>query len=468
MITLLKRIFNTDNMLKPEQKLGEIPSTSSMYLSTYRIAWPSALEAVLISLIGSIDTIMVGSLGAGAIAAVGITNQPKYIVMSVIFSLNLGVTTIVARRKGESDIVGANRCLKQSILLSIILSTAASSLGYAFAEPLMVLAGAESDIVAEAADFFRIIMIGNIFSCIGLTITAAQRGSGNTRISMKTNLTANIVTICLNFLLIGGNLGFPALGVRGAGIATAIGGITSLVIAIISVTRRGGFLSLLEYGEWRFDIKTLKGLVGLSSSAFVEQVFMRIGFFSYAIIVAGLGTIPFATHQICMNIINISFSFGDGLSIAASSLVGQSLGAKRTDIAILYGKVTQRIAICVSAVLFVLFLLGRRGIVSLFTNDNQIIALGAVILIVIAFTSPFQTSNVVVSGCLRGAGDAKYVALVSFISIGVIRPIVTWLLCFPLGLGLLGAWFSLMFDQVLRLLLNYLRFSRGKWTKIKI
>ncbi|SDN11116.1 MATE family efflux transporter [Acetanaerobacterium elongatum] len=468
MITLLKRLFNVNNMLKPQQRLGEIPSTSSMYLSTYRIAWPSALEAVLISLIGSVDTIMVSSLGPGAIAAVGITNQPKYIVMSVIFSLNLGVTAIVARRKGEKDIMGANRCLKQSIMLSSMLTVAASALGYIFADPLIILAGAGRDIITDASVYFRIIMIGNVFYCIGLTITAAQRGSGNTRISMVTNLTANLVNICFDYLLIGGRFGFPALGVAGAAIATAIGNIVSLIIAVFSVTRRGGFLSLLEYGEWRFDLKTLKNLASLGSSALVEQVFMRIGFFSYAAIVAGLGTIAFATHQICMNVINVSFAFGDGLSIAASSLVGQSLGAKRPDIAILYGKVTQRIAFCVSAVLFVVFMLGRHGIVSLFTDDNQIIALGAVILIVIACTSPFQTSNVVVSGCLRGAGDAKYVALVSFISIGVIRPVVTWLLCFPLGLGLLGAWFSLMFDQVTRLTLNYLRFSRGKWTKIKI
>ncbi len=466
MTNLLKRIYSIRYMIKPHQVLGKLPTSKSMYLSTYRIAWPSALEAVLISLIGSMDTIMVGSLGAGAIAAVGITNQPKYLVLSVIVSLNLGVTTIVARRKGENDIIGANRCLKQSMLISIILSVIASALGFAFSDPLMVFAGAGEDIIADASVYFRIIMIGNIFSCIGLTITAAQRGSGNTKISMITNLSANIVNICFNYLLIGGNFGFPALGVAGAAIATAIGGFVSLVIAVFSVARHGGFLSLFEYGSWQFDSRTIKTLASLGSSAFVEQIFMRIGFFSYAKIVAGLGTVAFATHQIGMNILNFSFACGDGLSIAASSLVGQSLGAKRPDLAILYGKVTQRIALSVSAVLFCIFILPRREWIMLFSSEPEIISLGALLLIIIAFTCPFQTSNVVVSGCLRGAGDAKFVALVSFVSIGVVRPVATWLLCYPLGFGLLGAWFSLVIDQIIRLTCNYIRFSRGRWTKI--
>ena len=200
----------------------------------------------------------------------------------------------------------------------------------------------------------------------------------------------------------------------------------------------------------------------------VEQVFLRIGFFVYAKMVAALGTTAFATHQICMNILNLSFALGDGFSIAASSLVGQSLGAKRPDKAMLYASITQRLALIASTFLFLFFILGRNFLVGLFTTDASIIAQGSIIMIIIAFTTHVQTSQVIISGSLRGAGDTKYVALTSFISIGVVRPLLTWALCFPAGLGLVGAWFAVFIDQNMRLFINFLRFRTGKWTRIEL
>lgn len=169
-----------------------------------------------------------------------------------------------------------------------------------------------------------------------------------------------------------------------------------------------------------------------------------------------------------MNILNLSFAVGDGFSIAASSLVGQSLGAKRPDKAMLYASITQRLALIASTILFIFFILGRNFLVGLFTTETAIIAQGSVIMIIIAFTTHVQTSQVIISGSLRGAGDTKYVALTSFISIGVVRPLLTWLLCFPAGMGLVGAWVAVFIDQNMRLFINFLRFRTGKWTRIEL
>jgi Na+-driven multidrug efflux pump len=206
----------------------------------------------------------------------------------------------------------------------------------------------------------------------------------------------------------------------------------------------------------------------ISSSAFVEQVFLRIGFLAYAAIIARLGKNVYATHIICMNILTLSFCFGDGLSVAASALVGQNLGAKRPDLSIMYGKTGQRIAFMISSVIFLIFLFGRGLLVSLFSSNADIIALGANIMILAALGTHMQTSQVVLSGCLRGAGDTAYVAITSLISVAIIRPLITWLLCYPLGLGLYGAWISLLVDQCFRLVTSYTRFSSGKWSKIII
>lgn len=465
---LLAKVFSIQGMLKPNQIVGELPTTKEAYKRTFDMAWPSAIEAVLVSLIGSMDTMMVGGLGAAAISAVGITNQPKFILLAMIFSLNVGVTAIVARRKGQDDHRGAISCLKQSLVITTSMSIVMGLLGFIFAHPVLLFAGAQADVIELAVGYFRIIMISLVFTAISLTINAAQRGAGNTKISMRTNIGANVFNLIFNFLLINGIAFFPTLGVNGAAIASVIGSIVGCIMSVRSLYRNTIFLKMDFNEKFKFDKLTIKSLISISGSAMVEQVFMRIGFFVYAKIVAELGTVAFATHQICMNVINISFAFGDGLSIAASSLVGQSLGAKRTDMAIIYGKIGQRMAFVISTILFFVFIFGQRFIIELFSNDPEIISLGAIILIIIAFTTHAQTSQVVVTGCLRGAGDTKFVALISFISIGIVRPVLTYLLCLPLGLGLIGAWLSLIVDQFLRLIFNFARFSKGKWTKIDI
>lgn len=464
----IRRFFDCQSMIREAQKIDVIPPSREVYGNTFNIAWPSAVESVLVGLVGVIDTMMVGTIGPEAIAAVGITNQPKLIFLAVIMSLNVGVTAVVARKRGEEDAQGANGVLRQSILLSAAFSIVSTIVGVLFAQEIMEFAGAGADILDDATAYFKIIMLGMFFNSLSMTINAAQRGVGRTKIAMRTNLVANGLNVVFNYLLIGGNLGFPRLGVRGAAIATVIGLSVAFLMSVISVLHHGQFLSLRAHGSWRFQGQTMRSLCKVGSSALIEQLCLRFGFFTYAKIVASLGTVAFATHQICMNILSISFSFGDGLSVAASSLVGQSLGAKRADMAIVYGKVCQRMALIIASVLMVCFLFGRRVIMMAFTNDEAVISQGAVIIILIGLICMIQMSQVVIMGCLRGAGDTRFTAAVSLISVAVIRPGSAWLFCYPLALGLMGAWYSLCFDQIIRMVLSMVRFSGGNWTEIKL
>lgn len=465
---IFERFFSVKYMLKKSEILGTLPPDREVYSNSFNMSWPCAFEAVLVSLVGSIDIMMVGGLGAEAIAAVGLTNQPKFVLLAMIFSLNVGVTAIVARRKGAEDFKGANSCLKQSIVLSFVISLIMAISGYIYAHEIMIFAGAGADVINDSVAYYKILMISIVFTSLSLTINAAQRGVGNTKISMRTNVVANIVNLIFNYFLINGIWIFPRLEVKGAAIATTIGSIVGFLMSVFSIYYNTRILDIRGKGSWKFDKTTMKAFFSISGSAVVEQVFMRIGFFSFAIIVAALGTIAFATHQICMNVINLSFCFGDGLSAAAASLVGQNLGAKRPDKAKIYGKTGQRMAFVISTVLFVLFIVARKEIIMLFNSEEHIVSLGGMIMIIIAFTTHAQTSQTVYNGCLRGAGDTKFVALISFISIALIRPALAWLLCFPANLGLKGAWIALFADQTMRYILGKKRFDNGKWTKIKI
>lgn len=454
--------------LKPNQIVGDLPSKKTLLRKTFKIAWPSATEAFLISIIGAVDMMMVGSLGKNAIAAVGITNQPKFILLALIIALNIALTVIVSRRKGEQDKEAANKTLRNALIISFWLSLTLMVVGIVFAEPFLKLAGAEPAYLATSISYLRIVLVGNFFLGMALTINAAQRGVGNTMVSMKSNIMANVVNVLFNYLLIFGIGFFPRLEVNGAATATLLGNIVAFMIATYSVTDKHGFLRISKNQDWSLDKETLSALKRLSSAPFIEQLFIRIGFLTYIRAVAGLGTAALASHQIVTNIMVISFALGDGLSIANSSLTGQSLGAKRPDLAISYGQISQTIGLLVALMLAITISLLNQEIVGLFTNDPELIVLGSQMMLVLAIIMPFQIYQVITMGALRGAGDVKFVAMVSLISVTFLRPALTFVLAYSLSLGLLGAWYSVLVDQLMRLFLSQLRYSKADWTKIKV
>lgn len=466
-------LYSSEGMSRKIKTCGDIPETKSLYKSFMKMAWPAMVESILMSLVNLVDSIMVSSCGTNAVAAVGLTTQPRMIFYAVFFALSISVTAIVSRRKGQNDREGANACLAQSLGLVAVLAVVLCGTAVIVAEPLLIFSGANADTLADSMTYFRITMIGLMFTSFGMIINAAQRGSGNTKISMRTNVVANLTNIFFNAMLINGIWFFPKLGVTGAAVATLIGNIASFGMSVYSICGKNKFLKFDLLGMIRWDANILKTIAKVSLGAGTEQVFMRVGFFIYAKLVADLGTPEFATHTICMNITTISFACGDGLSVAASALIGQNLGKLRSDLATLYAKAGQRVGIILSAILVLLMIFGGNWMLELFADPSDInysfvMEKGRILTYIIALVSPGQISQVIYNGGLRGAGDTKYVAVTSAISIGLIRPITAYVFCYPLGFGLYGAWISLLIDQYMRLGFSAYRFMSGKWQQIKL
>lgn len=467
-ISFIKKFFAVESLVPEAYRTQDIPKTKEVYQRTLKIAWPSAMEAILISLIGAVDMIMVGGLGTNALAAVGIGTQPRFLLMAPIFALNMGITVIVSRRKGANDQEGANRTLRNGLMISVILSLLMSVIGILYARPILLFAGATLAYIDTAVSFFQILMIGNFFYLISLTMTAAQRGAGNTKISLVTNLTANIVNITFNYPLIYGFMAFQGFGANGSAMTTAFGNLIALIIATHSLLKKDNFLHINFKQNWHFDKETLSSLGQISGSAFIEQIFLRIGFLMYSKAVANLGVMEYATHYIAMQVMSLSFSVGEGLSIATSSLVGQSLGAKRKDLAIIFGKASQRLGFVFSTIVALMIIVLRSNIMLMFSRDATIIALGSNVLIILAFSVYFQIAQVITMGSLRGAGDVKFVAMLSIVSVTVLRPTLTYIMAYSLGFGLYGAWFSVFIDQGIRYLVSLVRFGHAKWLNIEV
>ena len=454
---------------------GDEDTLSGMYAKLLIIAWPAALEGLLLSLMNSFDTMMVGTLGKEAITAVGLCAQPRMILLLVAQAICVGTTAIVARRRGAGDRDSAVLCLKQSLFIITGVGVVMVVLGYVFANPLLTLSGAKEDTIDGAVTYFRITSLAFIANCWTLCICAALRGIGKTRSTMVINMTANVVNVFLNYCLIGGHLGFPALGIAGAAIATAIGTCVSAVMSILMVLPHDHYLSLQPFSFFRFDKQTLKSLVNIGLGSMAEAVFMRIGFLINGRLIAGVSTTAYATQAIVQQISSLSFTLGDGVSSACTSLVGQSLGASRKDKAMLYVKVGSRISMFLSVFLILLLFFGRNFFPTLFTDDPVIIAGAALSFLVLVIGIYPQNIRVMLAGCLRGAGDVRYVAIVSLVSVAILRPALTYLFCYPLNeafpsmqFGFTGAWISFGIDAVVRAVMLVVRVNRGKWVNIKV
>lgn len=454
---------------------GETEKESKrMYSNMLKIAVPSCIEGALMSVISAVDTMMVGTLGAASLAGVGLTAQPRLMLLVLVQALCVGTTAVIARRKGAKDINGARNCLKQSMAIITFLGILISLLAFVFAERIVVFSGANAETLPIAREYFAIVAIGILPNCWQLCICAAFRAVGKTTITLTTNLIANILNVCLNYVLINGKLGFPRLGVRGAAIATVIGTIVASAISFYFVMKSDEF-SYKPFERLKFDRDTLQSLSKIGAATALEALFLRGGFLLVQIVVAGLGTIAFASYQIVSQVTGLSFTVGDGLATAAVSMVGQSLGAKNKEKAKQYISISRRMGFIVSLSLMLIIILMKDVFPSFFTKDASVIAGASISFFVVAFGMYPQNVRVIYSGSLRGAGDAKYVAVCSFIGVTIFRPLSTYLFCntfsnlLPwLQLAVTGPWLSYILDALIRSYLLQIRIKSCKWTEIVV
>lgn len=434
------------------------------------IAWPAVLESFFIAIVGFVDALMLSAVGTYAVAAIGITTQPKFIVLAVFIALKVSVSALVARRKGEKNQKGANQILFVALICTIIFGVIISVGSVIFADTFIAWSGSNSDTHNSAVLYFRILIGSSIFMTISMVINGAQRGVGKTKIALRTNLVSNLVNLIGNYLLIGGNFGFPELGIQGAAIATVIGTMVACAMSVASLFDKDNFISVhyIIKENIRPALEPAKSLFKIGASVFVEQILVRIGFLSVAVMAANLGTGPFAAHQVAMNIVGISFAFGDGMQVAALSLIGQSLGEGKPDEAKLYGKICQRIGLILSIILAVFYMFFGRTIFQLFFTEEDIIKMGMEIMTVVVVIVVFQISQVIYMGCLRGAGDVVFTTIAITCCVTIIRPIAAYILCYIAGFGMVGLWIGILVDQILRLILTTCRFKSGVWTRIKI
>ena len=455
-----------------------------IYMDVILIALPSLIELILTQLTSMADTVMVGRLsdiftiggeqineGVIALSAVSLATQPKFLLMTMIQALNVGATAVIARFRGQNNREKANLVFKHAILLNLIMSVFFMVVGLVGSDWLIKLIagnGIDQLTLDWGAQYLNIQLIGFVPLCLSITVTAALRGIGDTKTPMVYNTIANVVNLFFNYVMIYGHFGIPKMGVAGASWATVIGQTVAFFIAMVVAFGKKHYVYIDLKEKFKFDKALMGNVVSIGIPSMIEQLFMRAGMIIFTRQVTGLGETLYATHQVCMNIQSMSFMMGQAFANATTTLMGQSIGKRRYDMSAVYMRYTRNIGIGASFLLVAAMVFFGRGIVSLYNETPEIIHLGSQILLLLAASQPFQADQFIVSGGLRGAGDTRYTAVVTALTVLGLRSIICVTFISVFHFGLWGAWIALVADQCTRTALMAVRYHSGKWKNMKL
>lgn len=440
------------------------------------LALPAVGEQVLNTLVGLADTFLVGhlslaasvSLGyssATALAGVGLASWLIWVMTVLFIAVSVGSTALIARARGANDMQSAQEVLRQSLIVGLLMGGVAMIVGEFGAVAGLRLLGAAPEVIPLGVTFLRIVSFSLVPAALLFIGAAALRGAGDTRTPLYVMLGVNVVNIVLSWLFINGNAGAPTLGVAGTalGAAVARGGGGLVLMGVLLRGRSGLRLSLSVRPHWGVLWRIFR--IGAPSGA--EQLVFQGALLFFVRFVTGLGTIAYAAHNVVINIESLSFLPGTGYAIAATTLVGQRLGAGRPDEAQAGAYEALRQGLLMMSLLGLFMVLFPHQLIGLFVADPAVADVGASAMRIAGLVQPLLALNFILSGGLRGAGDTRWPLYTKIVSTwGVRLPMVV--LFTSLGLGLTGVWCAMAADFIVQAGFAWWRFRGGRWKNIRL
>jgi len=412
---------------------------------------------------------MVGSLGQENIAAVGLATAALMVVMMLMMGISIGTTALVARYSGEGSKEKVKLVIQQSYIISVLIAMLLVLLGALFSAATIRAMGGDDQVVPVGAGFLRILSYGSLFLTGNLIVSAIMLGLGRTKSNLQILAVINLLNIIGNYLLIYGIGPFPELKANGAALASVISRGIGLVWGLKLISS-WGYSSKTLQDVFRFNREYVFKILGIGLPVSVDGVSRRLQIailnkiLSYTI----YGTRAISAYTIGLQTEAISFMPGLAFMSAATSLVGHNLGAKKPDRAEESGWTSVRFAAVVMSVLGILLVVFSRQIVGFFTKDQTVIQIGSHYLIVNGIAQPIMAVNMVLSGALRGAGDAVTPLWISALTLWGLRVPLSIILGLTLGLEADGVWYAMLASIVISTVFFQIRFRKGEWKKIRL
>ena len=426
-----------------------------------QLALPLILQQLCLQLQIWIDRAMLGRLDPEFFSAIGNAGTPYHMVLSAITAVCGGTAILVAQRVGAGDRSGVREISGSSFLGSTLLSLAAFGFFYFFGESLLVLMGVRGRVLQHSAAYLRILSVSLLVLGPSATATAVLQGLGLTRIIMVSGIAGNLLNILLDWVLIFGKLGFPALAIRGAALATVIANFTSAALTLLflftgsSVTAKPDLRRPLNA-----QVRSYRRVLALGIPSGLEYALWNVGNLILVSFLNRIDMLSAGIYTLVFSIETIPMLIYMGFANAGLTLVGQQTGARDPRQARRTGLLCLRFSLAVCVAVAVVFHALPRQLLALFTDDASILDLSVPYIRFISWILFPKAINNVIGLCIRGMGDTRWMLMTQIFGT-VFMVGAGYCFIFPLGLGLSGIFVTLLLDETIRGLLNLRHFLRG-------
>ncbi len=428
---------------------------------------PMVLEVALESVFGLVDIYFVSKINSTAIATVGITESLITIVYAIGIGTSMATTALISRRTGEKNPEGASSAAMQSIVLAVIVSLILAIPGIFFSKELLKLMGATNAIVNEYSIYTSLIIGGNIVVMLLFVINAIFRSAGDAALSMKILWTANLVNIALDPILIFGLGPIPALGIKGAAIASLTGRGFAVLIQFYLLYKGVG-RTKIRRRHIKIEPKVLLQIMKLSLGGVGQYLIATASWVVLMRLMNQFGDQVVAGYTIAIRLFMFTLLPSWGMSNAAATLVGQNLGAKKPDRAE-YSIVRTAIFNSMLMIFFaVLFISSGEYFVRLFSNESDVVGTGKIALQTISYGYLFYGLGMIMPQSFNGAGDTTTPTWINFISYWLVQIPIAYFLAVKLEMRETGVFWAIIVAESLMATLSVILFKKGKWKLMEV
>lgn len=433
----------------------------------FLLSVPMILEMMMESLFAVVDIFFVSKLGKHAITTVGLTESMMTLVYTAAFGLSMAATAVVARRTGEKDSDAAAHTAVQSLYVAAVLASAIAITGIILAPDLLALMGASQEVIDNGHIYTRIMLGSNLIVMLLFLINGIFRGAGDAAIAMRSLWIANILNILLCPLLINGLGPIPALGLKGAALATTIGRGIGVCYQLYHLFG-GKDLIRITSRHIRPDIGVIWKVLKIAAGGTAQLLINTVSWIFLVRLIARFGEDAVAGYTIAIRIVIFTLLPAFGMANAAAALVGQNLGAGQPDRAETSVWRAAFFNMVFLGLISIFFFLAARPIVMIFTSEAAIVLQAAQCLQLVSIGYIFYAYGMVLSQSFNGAGDTRTPTLINLVGFWMLQIPMAWILAVNYNMGPAGVFWAIAIAESCIAVAAIVIFRKGWWKQVKV
>ncbi|HCO73637.1 multidrug transporter MatE [Clostridium sulfidigenes] len=447
-----------------KKTLKELFYDKKFYKMVLFLALPIILQNLIASSVNMLDTLMIGRVGEVELAAVGIANQFYFIFSLFIMGISSGCAVFIAQLWGKRDKNNIQKVLGIGIISSVLITTVFNLVGVLFPEKIISIFNIDPQVIKIGSSYLKIVCFSYIFTAISFNYAAALRSVENTVLPMIASFLGLVVNGVLNTVLIFGLLGFPAMGVRGAAIATIIARGSECALLVLYTYTSKNILAAKAKDLFNITRELTKSVFVTMIPVLLNEACWGLGNLTYAVIYGRIGTQATASIQICTTIFNLFMIITFGLANVAVVVIGKEIGAGREKRGLLYARRLCVVSLITGVILAVVLAITSPIVLTVFKVSEEVLRNSLRILYVYSALMPLRVFTVIlVVGILRGGGDAKYGAIVQGITLWGIGIPLSFVAAFILHLPIYLVVSVTAAEEIVKCIIVVRRYRSNKW-----